>query len=59
MIGPLLFLLFVNDLTSVIGVTTLIFADDAKMVSPRPFAAHPLQCLELVDKLEPKLNLGM
>ncbi len=34
-IGPLLFLLFVNDLPSVINVTTLLFADDVKMVSPR------------------------
>ncbi len=30
-IGPLLFLVFVNDLPSVISVTTLLFADDAKM----------------------------
>ncbi len=34
-IGPLLFLLFVNDLPSIINVTTLLFADDVKMVSPR------------------------
>ncbi len=34
-VGPLLFLLFVNDLSSVINVTTLLFADDVKMVSPR------------------------
>ncbi len=34
-IGPLLFLLFVYDLPSVISVTTLVFADDVKMVSPR------------------------
>ncbi len=31
-IGPLLFLLFVNDLPSVINVTTLLFTDDVKMV---------------------------
>ncbi len=30
-IGPLLFLLFVND---VVNLTTLLFADDVKMVSP-------------------------
>ncbi len=35
-IGPLLFLLFVNDLPSFIDVTTLLFTDDVKMVSPRP-----------------------
>ncbi len=34
-IGPLLFLLFVNDLPSVINVIALLFADDVKMVSPR------------------------
>ncbi len=34
-IGPLLFLLIVNQLPSVINVTTLPFADDFKMVSPR------------------------
>ncbi len=34
-IGPLLFLLFVNHRQSVIDVTTLPFADDVKMVSPR------------------------
>ncbi len=33
-IGPLLFLLFVNDLQSVIKLATLLFADDVKMVSP-------------------------
>ncbi len=32
MIGPLLFLLFVNDF---LNVTTLLFADAVKMVSPR------------------------
>ncbi len=35
LIGPLLFLLFVNDLPSIINVTKLLFADDVKMVSPR------------------------
>ncbi len=34
-IGPLLFLLFVNDLPGVINVTMLLFADDVKMVPPR------------------------
>ncbi len=31
-IGPLLFLLFVNDLPNFITVITLLFADDVKMV---------------------------
>ncbi len=31
-IGSLLFLLFVNDLASLINVTTLLFADDIKIV---------------------------
>ncbi len=34
-IGPLLFLLFVNHLQNLIDVTKLPFADDVKMVSPR------------------------
>ncbi len=34
-IGPLLFLLIVNDLPSVINVITLLFADDVKVVSSR------------------------
>ncbi len=34
-IGPLLFLLLVNDLPSVINVITLLYVDDAKMVPPR------------------------
>ncbi len=34
-IGPLLFLLFVNDLPSVINGTTLLFADGVRMVSSR------------------------
>ncbi len=34
-IGPLLFLLFVNDLPIIIIVTTLRFVNDVKMVSPR------------------------
>ncbi len=35
MIGSLLVLLFVNDVPSVINMTTLLFADDVKMVSSR------------------------
>ncbi len=34
-IGPILFLLFVNDLSTVINVTTLFFAYDTKMASLR------------------------
>ncbi len=34
-IGPLLFLLFVNDLPSFINVIMLLFANDVKMFSPR------------------------
>ncbi len=33
-IGAFLFLLYDNDLPSVINVITLIFADDVKVVSP-------------------------
>ncbi len=36
MIGPLLFLLFVNDLPDVLETMTLLFADDVKMVSSGP-----------------------
>ncbi len=35
MIGPLLFLLFVNDLADVLGALTLLFADEVKMVTRR------------------------
>ncbi len=34
-IGPLLFLMFFNDLPSVINLATLFFADGVRMVSPR------------------------
>ncbi len=34
-IGPLLFLLFVNDLLDALKSLTLLFADDVKMVTPR------------------------
>ncbi len=34
-IGPLLFLLFVNDLPGVLETMTLLFADDVKMVTRR------------------------
>ncbi len=34
-IEQLLFLLFVNDLPDVINLTTLFFADDVKVASPR------------------------
>ncbi len=34
-IGPLLFLLFVNDLPDVLEIMTLLFADDVKMVTRR------------------------
>ncbi len=34
-IGPLLFLLFVNDLLDVLEALTLLFADDDKMVTRR------------------------
>ncbi len=35
LIGPLLFLLFVNDLPDVLETMTLLFADDVKMVTRR------------------------
>ncbi len=34
-IGPFLFLLFVNDLPDVLETVTLLFADDVKMVTRR------------------------
>ncbi len=34
-IGPLLFLLFVNDLPDVLVTLTLLFADDVKMLTRR------------------------
>ncbi len=34
-IGPLLFLLFVNDLPDVLEALTMLFADDIKMVTLR------------------------
>ncbi len=35
-IGPLLFLLFMNDLPDVLETMTLLFEDDVKMVTRRP-----------------------
>ncbi len=35
MIGPLLFLLSVNDLPNALKVLALLFADDGKLVAPR------------------------
>ncbi len=35
MLGPTLFLLFVNDLPDVLEVRVLLFADDAKLIAPR------------------------
>ncbi len=40
-IGLFQFLLFDNDLASVIDVTTPLFADDVKMVSPHPQSDLP------------------
>ncbi len=34
-IGPLLFLLFVNDLPDILEALTLLFADDVEMVTRR------------------------
>ncbi len=34
-IGPLQFLLFVNDFLDALKALTLLFADDVKMVTPR------------------------
>ncbi len=34
-LGPTLFLLFVNDLPDVLGGRVLLFADDAKLIAPR------------------------
>ncbi len=34
-IGPLLFLFYINDLPAVLGDSAFLFADDVKMVYPR------------------------
>ncbi len=44
-IGPLLFLLFVNDLPDVLETMTLLFADDAKMVTRRSQSMTLHSCL--------------
>ncbi len=41
-IRPILFLLYVNDLPSVINLTTMVFADDVKMVSQSDLLQGPL-----------------
>ncbi len=44
-IGPLLFLLYMNDLPAAIGDSALIFADDVKMVYPRSQSSRLLSSL--------------
>ncbi len=53
-IGPLVFLLFVNDLPNVLEALTLLFADDVKMMTRR---YEPSQfsycCMGLVEEMGP------
>ncbi len=41
MIGPLLVLLFMNDLPDILEALTLLFADDVKMVTPQTQNINP------------------
>ncbi len=44
-IGPLLFLLYINDLSAALDDATFLFADDVKMVFPRPQSSQLLSSL--------------
>ncbi len=44
-IGPLLFLLYINDLSAAIGDSAFLFADDVKMVYPRSQSSRLLSSL--------------
>ncbi len=48
-IGPFLFLLFVNDLSDVLEALTLLFADDVKMVTSQ----FPYRRMGLVEEVGP------
>ncbi len=69
-IGPFLFLLYVNDIRSVINVLTPFFADDVKMVSPRSqsgilqnyviwgFPINPTKCNYFAIRQAPPVQLS-
>ncbi len=55
-IGPLLFLIFVNDLPEVLETLTLLFADNVKMVSRRSRISSLTAAWEWSNKWDLPIN---
>ncbi len=58
-IGPLLFLLFVNDLLDALNALTLLFADEVKMVTPRTQDMNLHSCLTAALNWSQKWHLSI
>ncbi len=56
-IGPLIFLLYINDLPAALGDSAFLFADDVKMVFPRSQSSRLLSSLSSTWASAGKLDL--